>query len=180
MAKKKEKKVERPEGAVPNEAFVIGLTAMVNTAVKGVTFSNGVGVLDYPGLAMSREDWFETVDGFLVQKQGFGLDVLVDYFKNQHSAKITKIAAKDSEKLKNALAAGKLIDKKYYKVFPGKEKAEQKATEEKTKTYDPEPNKKVGSDDLADGGTNAGKTIGMGSSTTGNPKEKPIKGSKES
>ena len=49
------------------------------------------------------------------------------------------------------MAAGKLIDKKFYKVFPGKEKVGKKDAEEKKEKPDFDTDKKMGADDLADG-----------------------------
>jgi len=160
VEKKVEKQVKKPRGTVPDEAFVIGLNMSVNVLVKSVQFYNGVGVLDYPGLAFARVDWFETEEGYLVQKIGIGhLDVLREHFRNQHSAKITKITAKEAVKIKNALAAGKPIDKKYYKVEPVVEKVDKKKTKTPGKMEAPVPDidVKVGVDDLADGSTGGKK-----------------------
>lgn len=120
MAKAKKKtKVEKPKGAVPDDAYVIGLTASVDTVVKGVAFKNGVGVLDYPGLAAcSGGNWFKIVDGFLVQVDGFKLEVLTEHFTNEHSAKITRVTPEVAAKLKNDISRGEIIAAKYYKVSP--------------------------------------------------------------
>jgi hypothetical protein len=144
------KEVKKPEGTVPDIAYVIGLGIKVNTLIKSVAFKNGVGVLDYPGLAFASADWFDTIDGFLVQKKGFDIDFLADHFKNEHSAKVTKIKAKEATKLKNAIAAGKMIDKKYYKydIEPEvKVIGSKKKSPDKVETM----SKEVSSDDLTDG-----------------------------
>ena len=103
--------------ALAYKGFVIDRGIPFDGLWKAVDFFDGVGILDYEALAVTRPEWFErNAKGELVgiNSNAVSIQAFIDYWTRE-GAKVTEITEVEAIEIKAALAAGTPIDAKYLK-----------------------------------------------------------------